>query len=250
MAMVQTVAEAVLLLDYVKSSGFAAKFGDQLSARRKQALEELVMAAAEHHKWRRSPKDTGDGFFMTFAHERDAVGCAVAILQNLSALNRVDRPELEIHVRIGITFGQLTLDDKGERKGEPANLAARFESVKPDELQVDDGGLSREAFAGMPYDRILISGEVYEGVRETHGEHLVYVGLVRPKDIRRRYEAYSVDWRNWPAITLSSYQPKHEAYGTRSSPIVRTLRPNRAPEGRFEFRGMDWYEGVQSRQCG
>ncbi len=65
---IKAVPEAVLLLDYVKSSGFTATFGDVAVNERKEALGRLVNAAATHCGYSCQPGFIGDAFFITFAN--------------------------------------------------------------------------------------------------------------------------------------------------------------------------------------
>jgi HEAT repeat protein len=101
--------------------------------------------------------------------------------------------------------------------------------------------MSREEFATIPHDRILVSGEVYEGIKRTH---LVrYVGLLRPKDIRRRYEVFMVHWCSYAKIDLPDFIVSQREPPSKDVRIaVRLLKPNVSPATRFELRGMDWYE--------
>ena len=86
-------------------------------------------------------KFIGDGVMVLFgapvAHEDDperAVRAALQIQHQLQAL-REERPQLVLHVRIGITTGQVLLrfgDDGGvDGVGDAVNTAARLESAAP-----------------------------------------------------------------------------------------------------------------------
>jgi HEAT repeat protein len=239
------VVEAVVILDYAKSSGFNAKFGNAASVQRKEALADLVESAASRFCAKSGPKDTGDGYFLTFGDEVAAVSFAVAILKNLPKINSNNvRPEESIHLRFGVTFGELYISGENDRKGEVANLCARLESLKVDELLPDESSMSKDEFARISNDRILVSGEVYDGIKNKFP--MKYAGLFKPKDIHRRYETYLVGWDEiiGPEFDLPVPICTSQTVLTRN---FRELVPNTPSSPRFLLRGMDWYEEADSR---
>ena len=109
-------------------------------------------------------KFIGDGVMALFgapvAHEDDserAVRAALAVQQQLDTL-REERPQLALHVRIGITTGQVLLrfgdDGRVDGVGDAVNTAARLESAAPvDGVLV--GARTRRATAGrIEYDEV------------------------------------------------------------------------------------------------
>jgi class 3 adenylate cyclase/tetratricopeptide (TPR) repeat protein len=109
-------------------------------------------------------KFIGDGVMALFgapvAHEDDserAVRAALAVQQQLETL-REERPQLALHVRIGITTGQVLLrfgdDGRVDGVGDAVNTAARLESAAPvDGVLV--GARTRSATAGrIEYDEV------------------------------------------------------------------------------------------------
>ena len=109
-------------------------------------------------------KFIGDGVMALFgapvAHEDDserAVRAALAIQQQLETL-REERPRLALHVRIGITTGQVLLrfgdDGRVDGVGDAVNTAARLEAAAPvDGVLV--GARTRRATAGrIEYDEV------------------------------------------------------------------------------------------------
>ncbi len=109
-------------------------------------------------------KFIGDGVMALFgapvAHEDDserAVLAALAVQQQLETL-REERPQLALHVRIGITTGQVLLrfgeDGHVDGVGDAVNTAARLESAAPvDGVLV--GARTRSATVGrIEYDEV------------------------------------------------------------------------------------------------
>jgi len=79
---------------------------------------------SEHHGT--IVKDTGDGFFVTFADVRMAVGSAVALQRALEAHRRTDG--FSPAVRIGLHVGSAVLVD-ADYRGRDVNIAARIGAV-------------------------------------------------------------------------------------------------------------------------
>lgn len=199
-------------MDYVSSSRATALFGNAAIAARKAELEALVYGSREGRSWT-TCKNTGDGYFMTFASAGDALALALAVLKGLPNLNAdLSHPDLKIRLRIGITFGELQVTATGERLGEAANLCARYEALKGEDLIPDAAGTGERLFRSNPTNRILISGEVYDVLGSPEG--ILFVGWLQPKGIARRYHVYYVDWRQeQSADEKKSPQPTSSAKG-------------------------------------
>src|SRR4051794_41021944 len=73
-------------------------------------------------------KTTGDGLFVEFASVVDAVRCAVELQQAMTERNAHVPSEKRIDFRIGITLGDVILDE-GDIFGDGVNIAARLEAL-------------------------------------------------------------------------------------------------------------------------
>jgi len=242
----RVVQEAVLMLDLVGSSVVAAKFGDAKAAEVKAALDSLVRRAVAACNGA-FIKDTGDGHFVTFEHELDATRCAIATLSALETHNRETgprqskwRPEFELHVRVGITFGELHVDRHGDRQGNTANLSARFEALKPEALICLEGGMAKEEFEELAQDRVLVDWCVRDGIMDEFGAFVTFVGAFKPKGVGTLEEVYLLDWRDAPHVDLPPRDDEPPRNLPQAGP-ARALRPNLPPPERFELRGIDWY---------
>jgi class 3 adenylate cyclase len=66
--------------------------------------DKIIRAAVDAFRGR-EVKHTGDGFMLSFPDATDAVGCAIAIQRNFAEYNAAD-PEVELHVRVGLSAGE------------------------------------------------------------------------------------------------------------------------------------------------
>ena len=150
---------------------------------------------------------------------------------------------MEIRVRIGITFGQLIVYGENQRTGEAANLAARFESLKWEDLKPFERELQEDEFASHLTNRMLVSGEVHELLKDKYPS--VRVGWLQPKDIPRLYEVFLIEWDKAAPISLPDFHaepPQVVASAAEPLPRARALKANTSPATRFELRGLNWYE--------
>lgn len=201
----QSVSEAVLLLDLVKSSKLTAKSGNKQAHEIKEALRHVVEPAAAEHG-ATFVKFTGDGYFVTFSGENDAVRAAIAILQHVPKLVAERLRVAAVHCRIGIAFGELTVTHGKDRTGGAANNAARMEAANPATFHADPNGVTAEEFEQLhPRDRIFIDEHIVTGLSSELRALSRFLGWVELKDTGSRIKAYNVDWRKAGFIELPPY---------------------------------------------
>jgi len=81
-------------------------------------------------------KTMGDGFLITFESPTDAVACGLRMQEELERRNaNILNPGNLIRFRIGISTGEVNIDDSGDVFGDAVNIAARIESFsEPNEV--------------------------------------------------------------------------------------------------------------------
>ena len=81
-------------------------------------------------------KAMGDGFLITFESPTDAVACGLRMQEELERRNaNILNPGNLIRFRIGISTGEVNIDDSGDVFGDAVNIAARIESFsEPNEV--------------------------------------------------------------------------------------------------------------------
>ena len=211
------VREAVLILDLEKSSALTARYGNARAHEIKVALRTLVRPAAQQFG-ATLVKFTGDGYFITFPDETAAVRAAICILQNRENVVSARVPNVEVHCRIGIAYGELTVADRTDRQGAAANRAARVEAGDDDFFRAGDGGVSVEEFKQLrERDRVFIDHHAFTGLPSGLKSITRYLGWLELKEQGESIKLYHVDWTQAPAIALPPYVEPPEARVPRPS---------------------------------
>ena len=111
---------AILAADVV---GYSRMMGEDeartLDALRRLRDDTLAPAVAAHHG--RIVKGLGDGWLVSFDSAAEAVRCAAAVQDGLSA-------DAQMRLRIGIHIGDVTFEG-GDVFGDGVNIAARLETL-------------------------------------------------------------------------------------------------------------------------
>jgi TolB-like protein len=138
-----------------------------------------VMAALVQQYRGRVVDSPGDNLLAEFASVLDAVQCAVAIQQELTARNAALPPPRRMQFRVGLNLGDVIPD--GERiYGDGVNIAARLEGL------AEGGG-------------ICVSGTVYDQVVAKLPLTYKFLGQQTVKNIARPVRAYRVQAASEPA---------------------------------------------------
>lgn len=78
-------------------------------------------------------KSIGDAFMLTFDSPTDAMHCALCLQHTLKQYNRTSPEQQNIHIKISVNCGEVTLTDT-DVFGDPVNVAAKIEkAAKADE---------------------------------------------------------------------------------------------------------------------
>lgn len=124
-----------------------------------------------HHG--RIVKSTGDGALVEFASAVEAVRCAIEIQHGMAARNKELPNDRRIEFRIGITIGDIILDE-ADIYGDGVNIATRLE------------GLARP-------NGLCISGQVYDQVEGKIPFAFHSLGTQLLKNIDKPIEAFAWD---------------------------------------------------------
>lgn len=132
----------------------------------------------------------GDSLLAEFSSARSAVQCAVAMQQELTARNAGLPAERRIAFRMGIHVGEIV--EEGEQlHGDGINIAVRIEGL------AEPGG-------------ILVSGSVYDQVKNRLGLQYEDLGAQRLKNIAEPVRVYRV-------VLEESGSPKSKVQGPKSN---------------------------------
>ena len=151
---------AILAADVVGFSSMMERNEEGTLARLKALQRDLFEPRVSAHHGR-VVKTTGDGFLVEFASPLEAVRCALGVQEELARNVAPEAPEGPLRLRIGITLGDIIIQDDGDIYGEGVNVATRLEQL------AEPGG-------------ICVSGKVHDEVEgkiavpwEEHGEYQV-----------------------------------------------------------------------------
>lgn len=113
---------AVMFTDMVGSTHMTQRLGDLGAQEVVRRHNSIVRQALTEHRGR-EVKHTGDGIMASFDSAGEAVDAAIAIQRMVDAHNS-QRPDLPLHLRIGINAGE-PVQEEDDLFGSPVQLAAR-----------------------------------------------------------------------------------------------------------------------------
>ncbi|MDF2764916.1 MAG: adenylate cyclase [Rhodospirillales bacterium] len=193
---------AVLAADVVGFSSMMERNEEGTLARLKALQRDLLEPRVSAHHGR-VVKTTGDGFLVEFASPLEAVRCALGVQEELAGNGAPEAPEGPLRLRMGITLGDIIIQDDGDIYGEGVNVATRLEQL------AEPGG-------------ICLSGKVHDEVEGKIAVPLEDRGEYQVKNISRPVRVFA-------ALTSKNAAP---ASGTASAAFERTGRVRIDPERR------------------
>ncbi|NIQ38619.1 MAG: hypothetical protein GTN81_08515 [Proteobacteria bacterium] len=187
------VNEAILVVDLCESTRLAVTQGDAFAMRIKNKMKECVRGVSESFN-AKFLHSTGDGYMIAFSGATDAVRAAIKILQNADEYNKDVSEKEKIELRLGISYGELVLDEQGGRHGTAINKAFRIESLTREHQESLGEGLQPEAFPDR--NRIFVSEELKEEIKNAHGIGVELVGVFNLKGFTALHRVYQIPWRD------------------------------------------------------
>ena len=178
---VQRRLAAILAADVVGYSRLMAADEEGVLARLQACLGEIVKPAIADHNGR-IVKLMGDGVLAEFASVVDAVRCAVAVQEAMTAPDDSGEPPLEW--RIGVNLGDIMVE-ADDIFGDGVNVAARLQEL------AEPGG-------------VLISDDAYKQVRNKLDIEFENMGAQSLKNIPEPVTAYRVRTGSRKAASTSA----------------------------------------------
>jgi len=121
---VSSQTATILVTDLVGSTELRSRLGEEAADRLHRLHERLLREAVEGHGGV-VVKSLGDGVLAGFTGAADAVASAVAIQQAAHFHSR-RHPDQALMVRVGLSAGDVTIEDDGDHVGTPVIEAARL----------------------------------------------------------------------------------------------------------------------------
>jgi class 3 adenylate cyclase len=114
----------ILITDLVGSTASRTRLGEEAADRLHRLHERLLRVAVETHGGV-VVKGLGDGILAGFGAAAEAVTAAVAI-QQAADLHSRRHPDQALSVRVGVSAGDITIEEDGDHVGTPVIEAARL----------------------------------------------------------------------------------------------------------------------------
>jgi class 3 adenylate cyclase len=114
----------ILVTDLVGSTELRARLGEEAADQLHRLHDRLLRDAVEAGGGV-AVKGLGDGILASFAGAAEAVACAIAIQQAADSHTR-RHPEQPLVVRVGLSVGDVTVEEDGDHVGTPVIEAARL----------------------------------------------------------------------------------------------------------------------------
>ena len=183
--------EAIVVLDMCNSSALASQYGDEQAMKVRRELRRHYLPVAK--RWKAQfVKNTGDGYLVTFAHAREAVGSSVEMLKHLQDYNAASSPSEQFRLRLGLHCGETMVDADGDRHGNAVNIAFRVQGVREEDL-------IEPALAGQllrKEDRIYVTAPLQAELPPAAQSFCRAVGFFELKGIPGRHLVYEVLWED------------------------------------------------------
>ncbi|NVL89398.1 MAG: hypothetical protein HWN69_00180 [Desulfobacterales bacterium] len=164
---------AVLFTDIVGSTKFFKSKGDLAGREMLQQHQDIASRCVTEHGGA-VVKILGDSVMAYFVNAKEALKSAIKIQQQLQIHNRHKDPQNQIHIRIGVHFGDGIIEHK-DIFGNVVNTAAKLTPL-------------------VERDQIYISKEVYELVHDLTFVRFEMVDLSGKKDAPKGLTIYRVTW--------------------------------------------------------
>lgn len=188
---VRATSEAVLVVDLVESTHLATHWGDTLAMRARNALKDLTLSVAKPHGLAFA-ESTGDGWFMTFPSTAAAVESAVDLLHRLRSEPPDVAPAPPLEARAAVTYGEILLDERGNRHGATINKAFRLVGLSRASFAHVEGASAPDGEVG-DRDRILLDEEAAQELGHAAPPRR-FVGFVSLKGFAGLHRVFEVEW--------------------------------------------------------
>jgi class 3 adenylate cyclase len=180
--------EAIFVLDIHESSRIADECGDDAVMKINKAVKKIAITAANQFK-ASYIKGTGDGFLITYEKPENALKTAVNIIKKLDKHNVRKTGNDRINIRIGINYGETSIEPDGDRIGHEVNVAFRIEGLKYTNIKKTRTSIAKNEFP--QFNRILVSEKFFKEVGDMN-QTFKFIGGFNLKGIRQIHKVYQV----------------------------------------------------------
>ena len=166
---------AVLFTDVVGSTKYFKVYGDMDGREMLRQHQNLASSVIDEYKGKLI-KAIGDSVMASFAGPSEALRAAIKMQHTFRAYNDDAAGEHRIHIRIGVHFGKVIVEEK-DIYGDVVNVASKLTNLA-------NG------------DEIYISQEIYERAQDIPGIHFELMNPWNAKDAPSGLTMYKTVWEN------------------------------------------------------
>lgn len=131
-----------LTIMFVDVQGYTSMTAQQTRDEQQLFVKEIQSFVEKHvkAKFGNLIKTMGDGFLITFESPTNAISCGKAMQQEIQRRNaNILNADNFISLRIGISTGEVSVDDSGDVFGDAVNIAARIQKfAEPNEVFISE----------------------------------------------------------------------------------------------------------------
>ena len=173
---------AVLFTDVVGSTAFFKTFGDLRGREMLRTHHNMAMSIVNEYGGYLI-KEVGDSVLVYFPDPKEALKAAIMMQHKFSLYNQDIVSREEIHVRIGLHYGKVIIEEK-DIYGDVVNVAAKLTNLA--------GG-----------DQIFVSHELYNHTKDLSLTNFELINFWNMKDVPAGLTIYKVDWERSTAAPPS-----------------------------------------------
>ena len=167
-----------LTILFADVQGYTSRTGRQTREQHEKFIIELQAFIKKQTKEKNGNfvKSMGDGFMLTFESPTDAVACGINIQKQISLSSALIRKqEKPVLFRIGISTGEVMVDDNNDVYGDAVNIASRIEtSAIPGEVYISEAAYL--AMNKSEFNAIDLGPQKFKNVRQEISVYRVFEG--------------------------------------------------------------------------
>lgn len=127
--------EAILIADICESTRKMNIYGEEFKKQMKNKISDMAFPILKKYN-QLFIKDIGDGFMATFDKAKEAVQSAVETLQAIKNFNQSKkRMRVPINIRFAINFGEVYIDENGDRQHREVTRTFRIEGLEEKDIR-------------------------------------------------------------------------------------------------------------------
>ncbi|MCK4994390.1 MAG: tetratricopeptide repeat protein [Candidatus Omnitrophica bacterium] len=167
-----------LTILFADVQGYTSRTGRQTREQHEKFIIELQSFIKKQTKEKNGNfvKSMGDGFMLTFESPTDAIACGINIQKQIPLSSAsIRKQEKPILFRIGVSTGEVMVDEGGDVFGDAVNIASRVETfATPGEVYISEA--TYLAMNKSEFNAINLGSQKFKNVRQEIRVYRVFEG--------------------------------------------------------------------------